>query len=55
MNYKLVKVKFMAELMYWIVLDCVGVPNKVASKCKVDGKMLISVLLVYYFKFYLLM
>ncbi len=28
-----VKVEFIAELLYWIALDCIGVPNKVATDC----------------------
>ena len=33
MNSKsFVKVEFMAELLYWIALDCTGVPNKVAGE-----------------------
>lgn len=29
---KIIKVDFMAEQVYWIVLDCTGVPNKVATE-----------------------
>lgn len=29
----------MAELLYWITLDCTGVPNEMASKCKKDKKL----------------
>ena len=28
-----VKVEFMAELLYWITLDCTVVPNGVATQC----------------------
>ncbi len=28
----LVKLEFMAELLYWIILDSTGVPNKVATE-----------------------
>lgn len=31
-NFNLVKLEFTAELLYGIVLDCTGLPNKVASK-----------------------
>lgn len=31
--YNLGKVEFMAEPLSWIALDCIGVPNKVISKC----------------------
>lgn len=29
----IISVNFMAEQMYWIVLDCTGVPNEVATEC----------------------
>lgn len=32
-NYNCVKVKSMAELLYWIALDFTGVPDKVSSEC----------------------
>lgn len=35
---KLHKVKFMAELLYWIALDCTGIPNEVGGECMLIGK-----------------
>lgn len=32
-NYNLVKVEFIAELLYWIAVDFTGVLNEVASEC----------------------
>lgn len=29
----IIKVNFIAEQLYWIPLDCTGVPNKVAIEC----------------------
>ncbi len=31
------KVEFMAELLYWITLDCTGVLNVVADRCIYSG------------------
>lgn len=31
-----VKVKFMAELLHWIALDCADVPNKILCECVFD-------------------
>ena len=28
-----VNIEFMAELLYWIALDCTGVPNEVVGEC----------------------
>lgn len=28
----------MAELLYWIALDCTGIPNEVGSECMLIGK-----------------
>ncbi len=32
-----IKVEFMAELLYWITLDWIGVLNEVAGQCRQIG------------------
>lgn len=32
-HYKLQKGRICVELLYWIALDCTGLPNKVAREC----------------------
>ena len=29
----IIKIDLMAEHLYWIAIDCTGVPNKVATEC----------------------
>ena len=29
-----INIEFIAEVLYWIDLDCTGVPNEVAGDCK---------------------
>lgn len=43
----IVKVEFMAEMLYWIPVDCTDVPNQVATECNLRGSGLLSFDLIF--------